>query len=70
MEYVEGLGELSLTLNEARNSMKNMSQKVEYPNKIWHIMWSLMEGDKDSMEFYEKKFVLLWEILCSAFLLE
>ena len=29
-------------------------------------MQSLMQGDKESVEFYEKKFVLLWKSLCRA----
>ena len=29
-------------------------------------MQNLMQGDKESVELYEKKFVLLWESLCKA----
>ncbi len=64
-EYVEDLGEAPLTLNGAKHALSNKFAKVEDPDKIWHKQ-SLLQGDKESVESYEKKFVLLWESLYRA----
>ena len=64
--YVEGLGEQSLTLNEAKRALNNRFQKTEDPDKVWHTMQNLKQGDREPVELYEKKFILLWESLCKA----
>ena len=65
-EYVNGLGETPLTLNGAKRALGNRFAKVEDPDKIWQSMQKLMQGDNESMDFYDRKFVSLWESLCRA----
>ena len=65
-EYVNGLGETPLTLNGAKRALGNRFAKVEDPDKIWHSMQKLMQGDNECVDSYDRKFVSLWESLCRA----
>ena len=65
-EYVNGLGETPLTLNGAKRALDNRFAQGEDPDKVWHSMQKLMQGDNKSVDSYDRKFVSLWESLCRA----
>ena len=49
-----------------KTTLTNRFVKVEDPKKLWHDMQGLVEGERELMENYVKKFLLLWEILCRS----
>ena len=55
-----------LTVALLRQALSERFQKVEDPDKVWHSIQELAQGDGEQVESYVKKFSLLWEGLCKA----
>ena len=65
-EYESGLGDDVLNVEEVKTTLTNRFVKVEDPGKFWHDMQGLMQGEREVVETYVKKFLLLWESLCKS----
>ena len=65
-EYESGLGDDVLNVEEVKTALTNRFVKVEDPEKVWHDMQGFMQGDREVVETYVKKFLLLWESLCRS----
>ena len=67
-KYESGLGDDVLNVEEVKTALTYRFVKVEDPEKVWHDMQGLMQGDREVVETYVKKFLLLWESLCRSLL--
>ena len=53
-DYESGLGDDVLTMKEVKVALINRFVKVENPEKVWHDMQGLMQGDREVVENYVK----------------
>ena len=49
-----------------KGALVNMFKQAEDPDKVWHTVQGLIQGDMESIDVCVKKFSLLWEELCKA----
>ena len=57
---------IALTVEVLKQALSKEYKKVEDPDRVWHSIQALVQGDGENVEDYIKKFSLLWESLCKA----
>ena len=57
---------MQLTWENLRQALVIEFEKIEDPDKVWHEIQGLRQGEAEAINEYDKKFSLLWESLCEA----
>ena len=63
---VTSLSRIVLTVEVLKQTLGKYYKKVEDPDRVWHSIQVLVQGDGENVEDYVKNFSLLWESLCKA----
>lgn len=59
-----------VTVDLVKDDFKLKYQRVEEPDKVWHAIQNLKQGEMEPIEASVKRFTKLWEQLCIALLPE
>ena len=65
-DYESDTGDDVLIVEGVKTALTNRFVKVEDPEKVWHDMQGLVQGESETVETYVKKILLLWESLCRS----
>ena len=57
---------VQLTWENLKQSLAAEFVKIEDPDKVWHEIQELRQGEAESITEYNKKFSLLWKSFCEA----
>lgn len=55
-----------INVDGLKDALKREYERVEDADKIWNLVQDLKQGETESVEYFVKKFVKMWEQLCKA----
>ena len=55
-----------LMVEVLKQALSEAFKKIEDPDRVWHSIQALVQGDGEQVEDYIKKISLLWDGLCKA----
>ncbi len=55
-----------VTVELIKEALKTRYQRVEDPDKVWHTIQSLKQGETEPIESFVKWFTKLWDLMCTS----
>ena len=57
---------VDLTMEDVKVALIAKYEHTEDPNKVWHAIQGLVQGEGETIDRYVKKFSAMWEKMCKA----